>query len=296
MNYQSLLRIFAGPALALVLSSAVWAAEEKKESDVIAEAEAVAAAASWKESATSPGDPLPAKSEGESKPESTAKADKPKAEKEEKPPQGDREVAKAQKAAEKKAAAEVKAAQKKAEDEQKIARKAAREKALADIKAARERAKARKADEKNLSKEEREDWAIREAALRYMLSAEPPGEVVFISFTPLDSVKMRWNDPPEGFLNRLTDLTVQLRPATQAILTREPVADPERPNRMVQDPVTKNAASIYWSEVLKDSKAGETRVDAGCFRGFLKSWGCILIMKKVRGTWQVSAQTAVWKT
>ena len=191
---------------------------------------------------------------------------------------------------------EYKKAQKEAAAKEKTDRQAARERAAADVRAAKDREKIRKEDEKDLTKEQREEWAIREAALRYMLSVESPGEVVFISFTPLDSVNMRWNDPPDGFLRRLIDVPVQLRPATKAILTRQPVADPERPNRMVQDPVTKNAGSIYWADILKDSKAGETRVDSGCFRGFLKSWGCILVMKKVRGSWQVAAQTAVWKT
>lgn len=191
-----------------------------------------------------------------------------------------------------------KALEKRRKEAQVAAYKISRERELKAQKEARARAKSRdRRDlEKGLSGEEKESLAIREAAFRHLLSVEQPGEVVFLSATPLDSVNMRWNDPEPALMARLADLPVQLRDATDAVLTREAVPDPERPNRMVKDPVTGNAASVYWAEILKDSKNDEVRVDAGCFRGFLKSWGCILVMKKSRGVWTVEAQTAVWKT
>jgi hypothetical protein len=278
VNYRHLLGIL--PVVALLAGVTGCAvASEKPEAAAAASATGGEEAPSWKSSATAGAvaDPAPepeTKEDGEEAPK-VDPALTP----------GSKEF--------KKALAEAK---KKAAEEEKARRKAAREQQAASVKAAKDRAKARKDSEKELSKEEREDWAIREAAFRYIMSKEEPGEVVFISFTPLDSVSMKWNDPPEGFLPRLIDMPLQFRPASQAILTRQPVADPERPNRTVQDPVTKNAAGIYWSEVLKTDKNGDVRVDAGCFRGFMKSWGCILIMRKTKGTWQVAEQTSVWKT
>ena len=127
--------------------------------------------------------------------------------------------------------------------------------------------------------------AVLEAALRDQLSDAEPDGTVFIS---LGLVRGGWTDPPPGFLGRLDDLPLTLKPVS---LARLPVENEmESPNhfRGVEDPATGKRSTICWAGVKGWVSKTKVRVETGTYSGPLGDSGGTSVFELREGVWTLA--------
>ena len=133
--------------------------------------------------------------------------------------------------------------------------------------------------------------AVLEAALRDQLSDAEPGGAVFIS---LGLVQGGWKDPPPGFLGRLGDLPLTLKPVSLARLPE--AGEMESPNhfRGVEDPATGKRANIHWAGVKAWVSDTKVRVETGVYSGPLGDGGGTSVLELRDGVWTPTDTEDFW--
>lgn len=129
---------------------------------------------------------------------------------------------------------------------------------------------------------------ICELLLRDWLHWIQPDEPGFVAVGM--STDERWLDPPPAFMQRIVDVGVKLRKASEARIPKpgERVA-PDR-FRGVEDPDTGKSAYIHYVVITRWISNREAEVEAGMYSGPLSGGGFSAVVEKKNGRWQFKGE------
>ncbi len=120
------------------------------------------------------------------------------------------------------------------------------------------------------------ELAIQEMLVRNLVAGEPAGETVLVSF---GGSKDNPVDPPDAFLERMTDLPVSLRPVSQF------------DTAISADAVLVEIKPIQWdSDTVATVALKRVRFGVGASDGFLAS------VRWDGGAWSIAGTSKHWNT
>jgi hypothetical protein len=137
------------------------------------------------------------------------------------------------------------------------------------------------------------DLSVREHVFRAMLAQSAgPGDVCFLSFGWDEN--RNWLDPPGGFVERLSDLELVIRPASRAGIRVPSVPDSARGPVAIGDTVSGMRGAVYWVSVVSWIDDGHVRVSAGRYDGSSAGRSYTTSVKWRRDHWRMSTPVSHW--
>jgi hypothetical protein len=121
---------------------------------------------------------------------------------------------------------------------------------------------------------------IHELVLRDLLADAQPGEICFIAF--VGDVYQHIN-PPAGFLQRFSDLGLEMKPASEAL-------PPPRRGGPIRDQATGRPGRLYYATVTKLG-ASQVEVAGVRYSGPLAAGGYHAVVRKQGGRWVLDAKS-----
>ena len=134
---------------------------------------------------------------------------------------------------------------------------------------------------------DRDEADVREAVFRDQLPRVRTTETCFLSFGRTRGNE--WMDVPDGFIDRLADLNLALRPASKARFPGEREMEPGDRSRYasIRDPVTGGRGYVYWVGILRWDGDDACVVDVGRVGGLLDGGGHRSLVRRRDGRWVV---------
>jgi hypothetical protein len=136
-----------------------------------------------------------------------------------------------------------------------------------------------------------DDLGVRELVLRRLLGSANEGTLCFLSFGTCGKT---WISPPQGFVDRFSDLPVRFRPVSEARIPLEREKDSNGLFRSVEDRRTGKSGKVYYVQILRWHGEHKVEVSAGVYGGSLDGFGARYIVEKQNGKWIISKQTHKW--
>jgi len=127
--------------------------------------------------------------------------------------------------------------------------------------------------------------------LEWRLTRTRPDDVVFVAFGRGED---GWIDPSTAAMKRLSEIGLNLLPASKARLPKPGEMESDNRYRGVEDPKTGKRSYIYHASVAKWIDDRTAEVSYGNYGGPLASGGGSVVVEKKGGQWSVKEHKGGW--